>query len=65
MLRLGAGGHSSNEEVIMRVPDGDVRVLHEEKCTGCKTCENSCPTRAIQIARILEGTQQPPEGGGR
>ncbi|MDD1688503.1 MAG: 4Fe-4S binding protein, partial [Methanoregula sp.] len=54
----GAGGHSSNEEVIMRVPDGDVRVLHEEKCTGCKTCENSCPTKAIQIARILEGTQQ-------
>jgi ferredoxin len=62
--QLGAGGHSSNDEVIMRVDDGDVQVLHEEKCTGCKTCETSCPTRAIQIARILEGIQQPVEGVG-
>ncbi|OPY39117.1 MAG: Tungsten-containing formylmethanofuran dehydrogenase 2 subunit G [Methanoregula sp. PtaU1.Bin051] len=63
--QIGAGGHSSNDEVIMRVLDGDVHVLHEEKCTGCKTCEVSCPTRAIQIARILEGTQQPQKGGGQ
>ena len=62
--QLGAGGHSSNDEVIMRVDVGDVQVLHEEKCTGCKTCETSCPTRAIQIARILEGIQQPVEGVG-
>jgi ferredoxin len=62
--QLGAGGHSSNDEVIMRVHDGDVQVLHEEKCTGCKTCETSCPTQAIQIARILEGIQQPAGGGG-
>ena len=62
--QLGAGGHSSNDEVIMRVHDGDVQVLHDEKCTGCKTCETSCPTQAIQIARILEGIQQPAEGGG-
>ena len=60
--QIGAGGHSSNDEVIMRVDDGDVQVLHEEKCTGCKTCETSCPTRAIQIARILEGVQQPAAG---
>jgi ferredoxin len=60
--QIGAGGHSSNDEVIMRVDDGDVQVLHDEKCTGCKTCENSCPTRAIQIARILEGVQQPAAG---
>jgi formate hydrogenlyase subunit 6/NADH:ubiquinone oxidoreductase subunit I len=62
--QLGAGGHSSNDEVIMRVHEGDIQVLHEEKCTGCKTCENSCPTEAIRIARILEGTQQLPGGGG-
>jgi ferredoxin len=60
--QIGAGGHSSNDEVIMRVDDGDVQVLHDEKCTGCKTCETSCPTRAIQIARILEGVQQPAAG---
>jgi ferredoxin len=62
--QLGAGGHSSNDEVIMRVHDGDVKVLHEDKCTGCKTCETSCPTQAIQIARILEGKQQIPGGSG-
>jgi len=61
--QMGAGGHSSNDEVIMRVQDGDIVVIHEDKCTGCKTCEASCPNGAIRIARILEGTQEPvPEG---
>jgi NAD-dependent dihydropyrimidine dehydrogenase PreA subunit len=60
---MGAGGHSSNDEVIMRVQDGDIVVIHEDKCTGCKTCEASCPNGAIRIARILEGSQEPvPEG---
>ncbi|MCX6683967.1 MAG: 4Fe-4S binding protein [Methanoregula sp.] len=57
--QMGAGGHSSNDEVIMRVQEGDIVVIHEDKCTGCKTCEVSCPTGAIRIARILEGYQQP------
>ena len=57
--QMGSGGHSSNDDVIMRVQAGDVQVLHEEKCTGCKTCEQSCPNDAIRIARILEATQQP------
>ena len=57
--QMGSGGHSSNDDVIMRVHDGDVQVLHEENCTGCKTCEQSCPNDAIRIARILEATQQP------
>jgi ferredoxin len=61
--QMGAGGHSSNDEVIMRVLAGDVVVIHEEKCTGCKTCEGSCPTDAIRIARILEGFQVPPGEG--
>jgi len=66
--QMGAGGHSASDEVIMRVQGGDILVLHEEKCTGCKTCEQSCPNDAIRIARILEGTQQPiqqpsPEAG--
>jgi NAD-dependent dihydropyrimidine dehydrogenase PreA subunit len=43
----------------MRVQKGDIVVIHEDKCTGCKTCEVSCPTGAIRIARILEGYQQP------
>jgi ferredoxin len=61
--QMGAGGHSSNDEVIMRVQDGDIVVIHEDKCTGCKTCEASCPNGAIRIARILEGYQEPvPEG---
>jgi NAD-dependent dihydropyrimidine dehydrogenase PreA subunit len=61
--QMGAGGHSSNDEVIMRVQAGDVVVIHEDKCTGCKTCEGSCPTNAIRIARILEGYQQPVQEG--
>lgn len=59
--QMGAGGHSSNDEVIMRVQEGDIVVLHEDKCTGCKTCEVSCPTGAIQVARILQGYQLPRE----
>jgi NAD-dependent dihydropyrimidine dehydrogenase PreA subunit len=47
----------------MRVQAGDVVVIHEDKCTGCKTCEGSCPTNAIRIARILEGYQQPVQEG--
>ena len=46
--QMGAGGHSSNDEVIMRVQAGDIVVIHEDKCTGCKTCEVSCPTGAIR-----------------
>ena len=42
---------------------GDIVVIHEDKCTGCKTCEVSCPTGAIRIARILEGYQQPVQEG--
>ena len=61
--QMGAGGHSSNDEVIMRVQEGDIVVVHEDKCTGCKTCEVSCPNGAIRIARILEGYQQPVQEG--
>ncbi|MEI7648596.1 MAG: 4Fe-4S dicluster domain-containing protein [Methanomicrobiales archaeon] len=61
--QMGAGGHSSNDDVIMRVQEGDIVVIHEDKCTGCKTCETSCPNGAIRIARILEGYQQPVQEG--
>ena len=61
--QMGAGGHSSNDDVIMRVQEGDIVVIHEDKCTGCKTCETSCPSGAIRIARMLEGYQQPVQEG--
>ena len=61
--QMGAGGHSSNDDVIMRVQEGDIVVIHEDKCTGCKTCEVSCPNGAIRIARIIEGYQQPVQEG--
>ncbi|HDS62958.1 MAG TPA: 4Fe-4S dicluster domain-containing protein, partial [Methanofollis liminatans] len=43
--------------VIMRIERGNLWVLHDEKCTGCKTCETVCPTDAIRIARVAEGRQ--------
>jgi ferredoxin len=55
--QLGASGTSANDEVIMRIERGNLWVLHDEKCTGCKTCETVCPTDAIRIARVAEGRQ--------
>jgi len=55
--QLGATGTSSSDEVIMRIEGGRVTILHEEKCTGCKTCELNCPNRAIRVARMVEGVQ--------
>ena len=55
--QLAGTGTSSSDEVIMRIEGGRVRILHEEKCTGCKTCENNCPNSAIRVARMVEGVQ--------
>ena len=55
--RLGSSATSSNDEVIMRVKEGKLTILHPEKCTGCKTCEETCPNGAITVARVLEGVQ--------
>ncbi|WP_292366592.1 MULTISPECIES: 4Fe-4S binding protein [unclassified Methanoculleus] len=53
--QLAGTGTSASDEVIMRIEGGRVTILHEEKCTGCKTCENNCPNRAIRVARMVEG----------
>jgi len=55
--QLAGTGTSSSDEVIMRIEGGRVRILHEEKCTGCKTCEINCPNSAIRVARMVEGVQ--------
>ena len=59
--QLAGSGTAASDEVIMRIKDGEMRVLHEEKCTGCKTCEEACPNRAIRVARVVEGVQGEPE----
>jgi energy-converting hydrogenase A subunit P len=56
--RLSAGGNTDSDEVLMRVKEGKNRVLHEDLCTGCKTCADSCPNDAIEVARILEAIQR-------
>ena len=56
--QLGSTGTSSSDEVIMRIEGGRVRILHEEKCTGCKTCETHCPNGAIRVARMVEGVHE-------
>jgi len=55
--QLAGTGTSASDEVIMRIEGGRVKILHEEKCTGCKTCETNCPNRAIRVARMVEGVQ--------
>ena len=55
--QLAAKGTSTSDEVIMRVYKGINTVFHEEKCTGCKTCEEQCPNRSVMVARVLEPLQ--------
>jgi formate hydrogenlyase subunit 6/NADH:ubiquinone oxidoreductase subunit I len=54
---LAGKGTSSSDEVIIRIEKGLCRVLHEDKCTGCKTCEEQCPNKAIRVARELQACQ--------
>jgi len=64
---MTSSGTSSNDEVIMRVMNGKLRILHPEKCTGCKTCEITCSERAIRVARVVEPVQEDEianKGGG-
>jgi energy-converting hydrogenase A subunit P len=51
---IAFGGHSSTREVIMRIEGGCHNILHAEKTTGCKTCENTCPNGAIRVERMVE-----------
>jgi energy-converting hydrogenase A subunit P len=59
--QLGATGTAANDEVIMRIRDGEMRIIHEEKCTGCKTCEETCPNSAIRVARVIEPVHEEDE----
>jgi len=54
---LTSKGTVTTDEVILAVENGIAHVFHEEKCTGCSTCEEQCPTRSIQVSRILEMNQ--------
>jgi energy-converting hydrogenase A subunit P len=56
---MGHGGHASTDGLLLIVREGKSKVLHLEKCTGCKTCEEHCPTEAIKVARLLEAVQGP------
>lgn len=53
--KLAASGMPSNNESIMAVRGGRLVVSHEEKCKGCKTCEETCPNGAITVARMISG----------
>ncbi len=56
--QMASGGYSANDEVIMRIEAGKHRILHEERCVGCKTCELTCPNSAIRVARVVEAVQR-------
>lgn len=55
---IGHGGRATSNDVLIRVEGGKCRVIHEDKCTGCKTCENHCPNGAITVARVLVAGQE-------
>jgi energy-converting hydrogenase A subunit P len=60
-VQMSYGGHASTDELLLIVREGKSQVLHLEKCTGCKTCEDNCPTEAIRVARLLEAVHGPEE----
>jgi energy-converting hydrogenase A subunit P len=57
--QMSYGGKAGTDQLLLMVSEGKSRVLHVEKCTGCKTCEQHCPNEAIRVARLLEAVQQP------
>ncbi|NYT06874.1 MAG: 4Fe-4S dicluster domain-containing protein [Methanomicrobiales archaeon] len=59
--QMSFGGKASTDELLLKVSEGKCQVLHVEKCTGCKTCENHCPNGAITVARLLEAVHAPEE----
>ena len=58
---LGGGAPPSSMESIMLVTGGELKILNEDKCTGCKTCETACPNMAIRVVRQVEGIHQEEE----
>lgn len=50
---LSSKGTVTTKNVILAVEEGISQVFHEEICTGCSTCEEQCPTRSIQVSRVL------------
>lgn len=59
--QMAHGGRASTDDLLLKVSEGKCRVLHVEKCTGCKTCEHHCPNEAISVARLLEAVHAPEE----
>ncbi len=57
--QMSHGGKASTDQLLLRVNAGKSEVLHLEKCTGCKTCEDHCPNEAIRVSRLLEAVQKP------
>jgi len=54
---LTSKGTLTSPDVILAINKGICQLYHEEKCTGCSTCEENCPTQSIRIVRDLEMKQ--------
>ncbi|NLV27089.1 MAG: 4Fe-4S binding protein [Methanomicrobiales archaeon] len=52
-LVLTSKGTITSGDIILGVENGISHVFHEEKCTGCRTCEEHCPTQSIRVSRSL------------
>jgi formate hydrogenlyase subunit 6/NADH:ubiquinone oxidoreductase subunit I len=55
---IAHGGLAGSDDVLIRVKGGMRRVIHEDKCTGCNTCENNHPNGAITVAQVLVAGQE-------
>jgi 4Fe-4S ferredoxin len=45
----GGKGPEEDDEVVLKVVNGVVRVVEEDLCEACLTCELACPVDAIEV----------------
>ncbi len=56
--QISAGGTSNSDEGVIRVELGKNKVMHNERCKGCKICMETCPKGAIHVIRNVVALQE-------
>jgi formate hydrogenlyase subunit 6/NADH:ubiquinone oxidoreductase subunit I len=55
--QMAYGGRASRDDLLLCVVEGKCKVVREDRCNGCKTCEDHCPNGAIRVDRVLQAVQ--------